>query len=70
MNQKSIATIIMLAVFAMTSYPMAFAQTESETEQEIDHKKLCSGWAVCTNGAQGNIDSSEEDARTLIATPY
>lgn len=70
MNQKTVATIIVLAVFAMTSYPMAFAQSESEMEQEIDQKNLCSGWAVCTNGAQDNIDSSEEDAQTLIATPY
>jgi hypothetical protein len=77
MNQKAIATTIVLAstvlvaVFATTSYPMAFAQSESETEteQEIDQKNVCSGWAVCTNGAKSNIDSSVEDAQILIATP-
>ena len=60
---------------------MAFAQSESETEKEqgIDQKNVCSGWAVCTNDAVNTIDSTEEadptsaaeeDAQTLIATPH
>jgi hypothetical protein len=73
MNQKAIPITIILAaaVLAMTSYPLVFAQSESETEteQEIDQKNVCSGWAVCINDAENNIDSSKSDAQAITAIP-
>ena len=40
-----------LAVVAITT-PFAYAQSsETETEQEIRQKNVCSGWAICTNEA-------------------
>jgi hypothetical protein len=35
--------------------------TETETEQEIRQKNVCSGWAVCTNDAENREDSAIED---------
>jgi hypothetical protein len=35
--------------------------TETETEQEIGQKNVCSGWAVCTNDAENREDSAIED---------
>jgi hypothetical protein len=58
-------TIVLVAAFlAMVSYPLAFAQSESETEseQEIDQKNVCSGWAVCINVVENKIDSTELNA--------
>ena len=53
------------AFVAMISYPLAFAQSESETEseQEINQKNVCSGWAVCINDAENKIDSTEVNAQ-------
>ena len=31
---------------------------ETETEQEIGQKNVCSGWAVCTNDAENREDSA------------
>ena len=63
MYKKSIAITAVLAasilaVVAITT-PLAYAQTESETEtdQEIKQKNVCSGWAVCTNEAVNTEDT-------------
>jgi hypothetical protein len=37
---------------------------ETETEQEIGQKNVCSGWAVCTNDAE-----NREDSTTGVDTP-
>jgi hypothetical protein len=60
MNKKlAIATVLMVAALTgiLSTNPIAFAQDESETniEQEIKQKNVCSGWAVCTNIATGAI---------------
>jgi hypothetical protein len=95
MNQKTIAIIIALASIVLvatastTANPLAiFAQSESEgppseinTDVHTDVQvNLCSGYAVCTNGAAcsgfevctngaGSNEDPLEDAQTLIATP-
>jgi hypothetical protein len=55
----AIATVLMAAALTgiLSTNPIAFAQDESETntEQEIKQKNVCSGWAVCTNIATGAI---------------
>jgi hypothetical protein len=54
-----IATVLMAAALAgiLSTSPIAFAQDESETntEQEIKQKNVCSGWAVCINTAENLI---------------
>jgi hypothetical protein len=60
MNKKlAIATVLMVAALTgiLSTNPIAFAQDGSETnkEQEIKQKNVCSGWAVCTNIATGAI---------------
>jgi hypothetical protein len=35
--------------------------TETEIEQEIGQKNVCSGWAICTNDAEDREDSAIED---------
>ena len=60
MNKKlAIATVLLVAALAgiLSTDQIAFAQDESETntEQEIKQKNVCSGWAVCTNIATGAI---------------
>jgi hypothetical protein len=62
MNKKlAIATVLLVAALAgiLSTDQIAFAQDESETntEQEIKQKNVCSGWAVCTNIATGAIGS-------------
>jgi hypothetical protein len=58
---KSYVLVAILTAAALTGIfstnPIAFAQDESETntEQEIKQKNVCSGWAVCTNIATGAI---------------
>lgn len=77
MNSKTVAFTMVLAatllvvVPSSTSYIMTFAQSESETEteQETNQKNVCSGWALCTNDAESNIDSPEEETQTVVATP-
>ena len=60
MNKNAIAIAFVLAVgvlyFAAAVIPLVYAQSlsptgesETETEQEIKQKNVCSGWAVCTN---------------------
>jgi hypothetical protein len=63
MNSKiAIATVLMAAAFTgiLSTSPIAFAQDESETntEQEIKQKNVCSGWAVCINTAENLIDGA------------
>jgi hypothetical protein len=63
MNQTlAIATLLMAAALTgiMSTNPVAFAQDESETEteQEIKQKNVCSGWAVCTNIAKNRENSA------------
>ena len=63
MNKNAIAIAFVLAVgvlsFAAAVIPLVYAQSlspigesETETEQEIKQKNVCSGWAVCTNIAE------------------
>jgi hypothetical protein len=61
MNKNTIAIAFVLAVgvlsFAAAVIPLVYAQpltgeSETETEQEIKQKNVCSGWAVCTNIAE------------------
>jgi hypothetical protein len=60
MSKNTIAIASVLAVgvlsFAAAMTPFVYAQplppadeSETETEQEIKQKNVCSGWAVCTN---------------------
>lgn len=60
MNKNAIAIAFVLAVgvlsFAAAVIPLVYAQSlspigksETQTEQEIKQKNVCSGWAVCTN---------------------
>jgi len=60
MNKNTIAIASVLAVgvlsFAAVMTPFVYAQpfppadeSETQTEQEIRQKNVCSGWAVCTN---------------------
>jgi hypothetical protein len=60
MNKNTIAIVSVLAVgvlsFAAVMTPFVYAQplppaddSETQTEQEIRQKNVCSGWAVCTN---------------------
>jgi hypothetical protein len=35
-------------------------RTETDTEQKIGQKNVCSGWAVCTNDAENREDSAIE----------
>jgi hypothetical protein len=55
----AIATVLMAVALTgiLSTNAIAFAQDESETntEQEIKQKNVCSGWAVCTNIATGAI---------------
>jgi hypothetical protein len=77
MNSKTVAftmvvaATLLVAVPSSTSYLMTFAQSESETEteQETNQKNVCSGWALCTNDAESNINSPEEETQTVVATP-
>ena len=63
MNKNAIAIAFVLAggvlSFAAAVIPLVYAQSssptgesETETEQEIKQKNVCSGWAVCTNIAE------------------
>jgi hypothetical protein len=63
MNKNTIAIAFVLAVgvlsFTAAVIPIVYAQSlsptgesETETEQEIKQKNVCSGWAVCTNIAE------------------
>jgi hypothetical protein len=63
MNKNTIAIAFVLAVgvlsFAAAVIPLVYAQSlpltgesETETEQEIKQKNVCSGWAVRTNIAE------------------
>ena len=61
MNTISIAFVLAVGVlsFAAAVIPLVYAQSlplivesETETEQEIKQKNVCSGWAVCTNIAE------------------
>jgi FlaG/FlaF family flagellin (archaellin) len=63
MNKNTIAIVFVLAAgilsFAAAVVPLVYAQSlsptgesETETEQEIKQKNVCSGWAVCTNIAE------------------
>jgi hypothetical protein len=63
MNKNAIAIAFVLAVgvlsFVAAVIPLVYAQSlsptgesETETEQEIKQKNVCSGWAVCTNIAE------------------
>jgi hypothetical protein len=62
MYKKSIAitavlAVSVLAVVAITT-PFVYAQSsETEKEQEIKQRNVCSGWAVCTNEAENTEDS-------------
>jgi hypothetical protein len=58
MSKNTIAIASVLAVgvlsFAAAMTPFVYAlppadESETETEQEIKQKNVCSGWAVCTN---------------------
>jgi hypothetical protein len=57
MNKKlAIALAIGILSFAAAMTPFVYAQplspadeSETETEQEIRQKNVCSGWAICTN---------------------
>jgi hypothetical protein len=60
MNKNTIAIASVLAVgvlsFAAVMTPFVYAQplppadeSETQREQEIRQKNVCSGWAVCTN---------------------
>jgi hypothetical protein len=66
MSKNTIAISFVLALglvsFAAAMTPFAYAQplppadeSETDTEQEIKQKNVCSGWAVCTNIATGAI---------------
>jgi hypothetical protein len=66
MSKKTIAIAFVLAVGLLSSTavvtPFVYAQplppaneSETEAEQEIKQKNVCSGWAVCTNIATGAI---------------
>jgi hypothetical protein len=66
MSKNTIAITFVLALgllsFAAAMTPFAYAQplpaadgSETDTEQEIKQKNVCSGWAVCTNIATGAI---------------
>ena len=63
MNKNAIVIAFVLAVgvlsFAAAVIPLVYAQSssptgesETETEQEIKQKNVCSGWAVCANIAE------------------
>jgi len=63
MNKNTIAIVFVLVAgilsFAAAVVPLVYAQSlsptgesETETEQEIKQKNVCSGWAVCTNIAE------------------
>ena len=62
MNKNTIAIAFVLAAgilsFAAAVIPLVYAkslsptESETETEQEIKQKNVCSGWAVCTNIAE------------------
>jgi hypothetical protein len=65
-NTIAIASVLAVGVlsFAAAMIPFVYAQpsppadeSETETEQEIKQKNVCSGWAVCTNIATGAIGS-------------
>jgi hypothetical protein len=49
---------------------LAFAQIESETEteQEIRQKNVCSGWAICTNEAVNIEDTGLATTTTTTTT--
>ena len=59
MNKNTIAIASVLAVGVLSFVvmtPFVYAQplppadeSETQTEQEIKQKNVCSGWAVCTN---------------------
>jgi hypothetical protein len=62
MNKNTTAIVSVLALgvlsFAAVMTPFVYAQplppadeSETQTEQEIKQKNVCSGWAVCTNTA-------------------
>ena len=57
-----IVTVLMTAAITgiFSTNPITFAQDESETntEQEIKQKNVCSGWAVCTNIAENRENSA------------
>ena len=62
MYKKSIAITAVLAASILAvvaiSTPMAFAdESETETEQEIKQKNVCSGWAIFTNEAVNTEDT-------------
>jgi hypothetical protein len=63
MNKNTIAIAFVLTAgilsFAAAVIPLVYAQSlsptgesETETEQEIKQKNVCSRWAVCTNIAE------------------
>jgi hypothetical protein len=55
-----IASVLMAAaltgIFSTSAYAsVAGDESETDTEQEIKQKNVCSGWAICTNIATGAI---------------
>jgi hypothetical protein len=57
-NTTAIASVLAVGVlsFAAVMTPFDYAQplppadeSETQTEQEINQKNVCSGWAACTN---------------------
>ena len=63
MNKELVvASVLMAAALTgiLSTNQIALAQDESETnaEQEIAQKNVCSGWAVCTNIAENRENSA------------
>jgi hypothetical protein len=68
LNKNTIAITFVLAIvvlsFAAAITTFVYAQSlppadesETETDQEIRQKNVCSGWAVCTNIAENDKNS-------------
>lgn len=68
MNENTIAFALALAIGALsfiaaiTTFVYAQSlppsdESETETDQEIKQKNVCSGWAVCTNIAENDKNS-------------
>jgi hypothetical protein len=70
MYKKSIAITAVLAASILAvvaiSTPMTFAdESETETEQEIKQKNVCSGWAIFTIEA---VNTEDTGSATTIGT--
>jgi hypothetical protein len=54
----------------IASYAQEDDESETNTEQDIVQKNVCSGWTICVNeGTNGERGSISEEFQTLIATP-